>query len=553
MRIKEYFNRLLPALFLAVCSTVGVPSSGAETIFPDIERTETGLYYEYINSGILDQLFQPLYLDRTFRKITGIEKRAGDVNTFDEVPDSGWFINRHGRSRMSGEALAAGPVFGTGPEKPFTVTKVKVEGRSFGFHMRDARGDRYLIKLDPRNNLEMMSGAEVVSSRFFHAIGYHVPEYTVIRFSSSDLEVSGDAWYYDSRGDIKTLTHSILLGLLKKEAEPVEESMYRASASRFLEGDILGPWKFTGTRHGDPADLVPHEDRRSVRALRVFSSWLGHHDVGERNSLVVARRSGAGPAVTHYLIDFGSTLGSGGYHVKPPEAGHVYWVDIGQISKNIAGGGLASRPWLDPVTPEYPSVGNFGYELFEPGGWKPLLPQFAFDDMTNSDAFWAARIIMKFTDEDIRVIVHTGEYSDPEAGEYLVKALVKRRDRIGKYWFSRVNPLDDIELEQGTDGGYVLSFRDLEIEHGFVPPEGTVYGYVLRNGPGGGQTAAGKTRKTRRARIEIDRSALSTEGVNTLVIRTKRSGREWSPRMYVTLRYMEEKRSFSITGIRREN
>ncbi|MBD3295954.1 MAG: hypothetical protein GF392_01140, partial [Candidatus Omnitrophica bacterium] len=452
MTTKKRLIRLFSILCFAAYLFHGTPASATGSPGPDIERTETGLYYEYINNGILDQLFQFLYLDRTFRGLAGLKIRAGDVNAFDEVPDSGWFVNRQGKAPMSEAALIKGPGHTSGPRKPFHITQAKVQGRSFGFHMRDAGGNRYLIKLDPPGNPEMMSGAEVVSSRFFHAIGYHVPEYTITRFSPGDLRVTEDAWYYDTKGGLRPLTKAALLDLLEQKAEPVEEGVYRASASRFLEGDILGPWKFRGTRQGDPEDLIAHEDRRVVRALRVFSSWLGHHDVGERNSLAVAVKDEGGYRVKHYLIDFGSTLGSGGYHVKPPEAGHVYWVDLGQISRNMVELGFGRRPWLEPATETYPSVGNFGYELFEPGGWKPLLPQFAFDDMTHSDAFWAARVIMKFSDEDIRRIVHTGEYSDPEAEEYLVRALVNRRDRIGKYWLSRINPLDDLKLELKPDG-----------------------------------------------------------------------------------------------------
>ena len=35
--------------------------------------------------------------------------------------------------------------------------------------------------------------------------------------------------------------------------------------------------------------------------------------------------------------------------------------------------------------------------------------------MTEEDAFWAARIVMAFTDEQIRAIVKAGRLSDPKA------------------------------------------------------------------------------------------------------------------------------------------
>ena len=45
-----------------------------------------------------------------------------------------------------------------------------------GFTIQDSTGEIYWIKFDPKTNPEMASGAEVISTKFFHAFGYHVPE-----------------------------------------------------------------------------------------------------------------------------------------------------------------------------------------------------------------------------------------------------------------------------------------------------------------------------------------------------------------------------------------
>ena len=71
---------------------------------------------------------------------------------------------------------------------------------------------------------------------------------------------------------------------------------------------------------------------------------------------------------------------------------------------------------------------------------------------------------MAFTDEDIRVLVSTGEYSDPAAAEWIATCLMERRDRIGRTYFSKVVPLDRFRIESGS-----LTFDDLAVVYGFAP------------------------------------------------------------------------------------
>ena len=50
------------------------------------------------------------------------------------------------------------------------------------------------------------------------------------------------------------------------------------------------------------------------------------------------------------------------------------------------------------------------------------------------------------SDEAIRAVVKTGQYSDPKADEYLAQTLITRRDKIGQLWLNVVLPLVDCEL-----------------------------------------------------------------------------------------------------------
>ncbi len=72
---------------------------------------------------------------------------------------------------------------------------------------------------------------------------------------------------------------------------------------------------------------------------------------------------------------------------------------------------------------------------------------------------------MEFTDDDIRAIVSTGRYSDPEAEAWIAKCLIERRDRIGATYFAKVLPLDNFEVRGGE-----LDFDDLEIKSGVTGP-----------------------------------------------------------------------------------
>jgi hypothetical protein len=79
------------------------------------------------------------------------------------------------------------------------------------------------------------------------------------------------------------------------------------------------------------------------------------------------------------------------------------------------------------------------------------------------DAFWAAKKLAAFTNEDIEALVSTGQYSDPGAAAWIATVLAERRDRILRTYYAKVLPLDNFEIENGQ-----LTFSDLEVEEGLV-------------------------------------------------------------------------------------
>jgi len=109
--------------------------------------------------------------------------------------------------------------------------------------------------------------------------------------------------------------------------------------------------------------------------------------------------------------------------------------------------GFALSPWQTVDYVEYPSVGKFEGDRFDPREWRPQTPTTAYMELRDDDAFWAARRVALFTDDLIRVAVHTGQFSDPAAEKYLGDVLIKRRDKIKSIYLTAVNPVVDPRLD----------------------------------------------------------------------------------------------------------
>ena len=67
---------------------------------------------------------------------------------------------------------------------------------------------------------------------------------------------------------------------------------------------------------------------------------------------------------------------------------------------------------------------------------------------------------MAFSDELIRAIVKTGQFSDPKAEQYLGDVLIKRRDKIGQAYLPKINPVVDPRL----DASGTLTFANAAVD-----------------------------------------------------------------------------------------
>src|SRR5215510_7248618 len=385
------------------------------------------------------------FLNETFGDTVRSRGRALNVNTVDEVPDSSWFTNRLGRSDMSVEDVVKGPDTVAGPAPgTWHVTGRPDAGITPKFTIRDARGDTYLIKLDPAIAPELPSSVEVICTKIFHAIGYHVPEDFIVTFDVGRLAVAPGATIKTSSGRKPIQMADVERWLENTPRTPNGD--IRALASRYVPGKVVGQFRYTGTRPDDPNDIYPHERRRELRGLHVFAAWLNHDDARSVNSIDTYVEENGRRYIRHYLQDFGSTLGSGSIFAHEPRAGNEYIIERGSILKGLVTFGLWERRWMHVKYPHDPSIGNIEADYFEPRKWKTEYPQPAFNQMDAADAFWAARIASRFTDRMIRAVVETGRLTNPEAARYLSDVIIKRRDKAVAYWLTRTNPLDEFEV-----------------------------------------------------------------------------------------------------------
>jgi hypothetical protein len=107
-------------------------------------------------------------------------------------------------------------------------------------------------------------------------------------------------------------------------------------------------------------------------------------------------------------------------------------------------------------------VGRFEADFFDPLAWRPEYPNPAFDNMRADDAFWAARLVTKFSDEAIRAVVAKARYSEPGAADHIAATLIKRRDKVLRAWLTGVNPVADPRLS--ADG--TLTFENAAVTSG---------------------------------------------------------------------------------------
>ena len=386
-----------------------------------------------------------------------------NVNSLDEAPDSAWFTNRLGKHPMTDEEIRLGACRPQdlldpehAPDESWLIHKGKMGGSTPGFRIKVPGKGEYQMKAENTGDQpERQGAASVISSAVLHAAGYNTTCEQIVYVRPSLFKLLPGLRSKASWGDEQAFDQRALDAMFA--LSPRRGGLLRFIASSWIKEYAIGSFRYEGTRADDPNDVIPHEDRRDLRGMRVLAAWINRFDAREGNTLDtwIADAKGGPPDaspghVRHYHMDVSETLGSVltlGDDLGR-RMGHSYMVDFGHMASDFATLGALSRPW-DTLPPTLISktFGYFDVEHLVPERWKSEYSNAAFTRMTERDAAWMARILAHFSPKTIRMLATMGDLTDARDTEYLARVLEGRLQRILARYLTRLSPIADVRVE----------------------------------------------------------------------------------------------------------
>ena len=426
--------------------------------------------------------------------------KARNVNTIDEVPDSNWFTNRILARPLTIEEVTRGPQTGSGPAPGrWSVIRPKQAGFAPGFTMQDGAGETWFVSFDAVGYPDAATGAILAANKIFWTLGYWQAENHLVRIQPDELVIAEGATVRPQSGSQRRMKSSDLHEVFRRSHRSPDGS-YRAVAARGLPGRTLGGFRYHGTRPDDPNDIVPHEHRRELRALKVFGAWTNLVDMKAGNTLDSLITENGKSVVRHYLQDVGSTFGTGANAPREYDEGWEYLFEGDLTWKRLVTLGFYLQPWQTVKYVDNPAIGRFEGTAFDPLAWKPRVPTAAFTRARADDTFWAARRVMAFSDEMIRAIAREARYHDDAATSLLAQILIERRDAIGRTYLNASNPLVNFTL----DGEGTLTFENAAVAAAVAaePPSGYLVEWATFDNATGSAAAVGSPTVTTGRRVK---------------------------------------------------
>ena len=390
-------------------------------------------------------------------------QRAKNINTVDEVPDGPYFVNRATRMTLTPDIVARAANTDDGPAPGnWTVVSAKSDGITPGFTIRDSRNTLWFIKFDPPGWRAMATGSEIVAAKLFWAVGYHTAEYHIGRLLPANLVIGKDTRITPPGEMPRPMNRGDIAWLLGR-ADQDPDGSYRVILSKAAPGRPVGRIRFHGTRADDPNDVIAHEHRRELRGYFVFAAWLNHVDAKGINSLSSLITENGRSFIRHYLLDFGSALGSAAVGPREGWEGYEALVEQpGEIGRRVMSLGFRVPIWRTQDYFESPAIGRLprDHSKWDPETWWPHITNAAFRHMRPDDTFWAATKIAAISEDMIRAAVEQGQFGYLEANRFLAQAIIDRRLRILQTFLPKVNPIVDPAL----DAKGRLTFRNAAVD-----------------------------------------------------------------------------------------
>ena len=167
------------------------------------------------------------------------------------------------------------------------MIRAEAGGLRAGLHdARRARATSGSSSFDATGYPEAATGAILVANKIFWALGYwQVENHLITRRAAISSTSPTQATFTPPSGQAPADDGQTTSRTCCARAHASADGSYRAVAARALPGRSLGGFRYYGTRPDDPNDIVPHEHRRELRALKVFGAWTNLVDMKAGNTL----------------------------------------------------------------------------------------------------------------------------------------------------------------------------------------------------------------------------------------------------------------------------
>lgn len=326
---------------------------------------------------------------RMARRLVARPMQAKGMTREGGVPDSAFFINTDIAAIQAADLIQTDELIR--PRGKMTITREKMEGKSRGFYGRDERGWDYICIIDPPMMQEQVTAAEVIGATLIRMAGYNVPLSAIVT-----LEGTGNPDFDGTR----------------------------AVATKLVQG-YKGHWSFRAFKK-----------RREIRATKVFGAWIHNTDWVDHNTGISVVDVDGVPLTRYYMFDFGGSLGTWNIRPKEPRDGWEHYVDFGQffswpVKRPLMLFGLIQKPYKKSYTPYSPAVGFFDGNVVA-SRYRANYPNMAWLAMTREDGLWAARLLARYREDQIRTAVDLARYTRREDADYVYTTLCERRRAILK-------------------------------------------------------------------------------------------------------------------------